>query len=138
MDVLERIEKLVEDAAGEIASSESLQKLEGLRIRYLGRKSGLTTILKGLGSLPADLRPEVGKRSNRAKMQIEGMLQERNRELADEIFSSLAEDEFVDITEPGRSHAVGHLHPITQMRFELEDIFTSMGFTIQTGPEVET
>jgi phenylalanyl-tRNA synthetase alpha chain len=138
MNVLERIEKLVDDAAGEIALSESLQNLEELRIRYLGRKSELTSILKGLGALPADLRPEVGKRSNRAKTRIEGMLLERNRELADGIFSSLAEDEFIDITEPGRSHAVGHLHPITQMRFELEDIFSSMGFTIQTGPEVET
>jgi phenylalanyl-tRNA synthetase alpha chain len=71
-------------------------------------------------------------------MRIEEMLQERNRELADEIFSSLGEEEFIDITEPGKSRPAGHLHPISQMRFELEDIFTSMGFTIQTGPEVET
>ena len=138
MDVLKRIDRLVEEAAGEISSIESLQKLEDLRVRYLGRKSELTSILKGLGSLPADLRPQVGKRSNSAKMHIEEMLQERNRELADEIFSSLGEEEFIDITEPGRSRPAGHLHPISQMRFELEDIFTSMGFTIQTGPEVET
>lgn len=138
MDVLKRIDELVEDAAGEISSIESLQKLEDLRVRYLGRRSELTSILKGLGSLSADLRPQVGKRSNSAKMRIEEMLQERNRELADEIFSSLGEEEFIDITEPGKSRPAGHLHPISQMRFELEDIFTSMGFTIQTGPEVET
>jgi len=138
MEVLERIEKLVQEARREIAASDSLQKLEELRIRYLGRKSEMTSILKGLGNLSADLRPTVGKKSNEAKVSIERLLEKKSQELADEIFNTLEDDEFVDITEPGTRRTVGHLHPITQMRMELEDIFTSMGFTIQTGPEVET
>ena len=138
MEVLKQIDKLVEEARRDIAAGDSLKKLEGLRIKYLGRKSEMMSILKELGSLSAELRPQVGKRSNEAKTTIEEMLQNRNEELADEIFNTLGQDEFVDITEPGTRYESGHLHPISQMRMELEDIFTSMGFTIQTGPEVET
>jgi phenylalanyl-tRNA synthetase alpha chain len=138
MEVLERINSLVNEAKDEIARSDSLRKLEDIRVRYLGRKSEMTSILKGLGRLPAELRPKVGKRSNEAKTQIEGMLARRNEELSDEIFDTIGETESVDVTEPGTPRKAGHLHPITQMRMELEKIFSSMGFSIQTGPEVET
>lgn len=138
MEVLKQIDKLVEEARKEIGAGDSLKRLEELRIKYLGRKSEMTSILKELGGLPAELRPQVGKKSNQAKTSIEHMLQTRNEELSDEIFNTIGEDEFVDITEPGTKYERGHLHPISQIRMELEDIFSSMGFTIQTGPEVET
>jgi phenylalanyl-tRNA synthetase alpha chain len=138
MEVLERIDALVGEAEREISTCKTLGQLEELRIKYLGRRSEMTAILKGLGNIDPDLRPGVGKRSNVAKQRIEQMLEGRNEELSDQIFNTLGQDEFVDITEPGTKRRAGHLHPITQLRMELEDIFTSMGFTLQTGPEVET
>jgi phenylalanyl-tRNA synthetase alpha chain len=138
MDVLQQLESLRERAEGEIARATSLKAAEELRVTYLGRKSEMTAILKNLGALSPELRPAVGKRSNQVKQDIERMLERRSRELADEIFTNLAETERIDVTEPGERGEAGHMHPISLMRMELEEIFTSMGFTLAAGPEVET
>jgi phenylalanyl-tRNA synthetase alpha chain len=138
MDILDRLDRLITSAETAIKKTESLKDLEQLRIKYLGRKSELVAILKGLGNLTPEMRPKVGKKSNIAKTKIENLLGRRNEELSDAIFDTLEVDEFVDITEPGVKKRAGHLHPITQMRMEVEDIFTSMGFMIASGPEIET
>ncbi len=138
MEVLSRLDQLVKEAAREIKNASSLHDAENLRIKYLGRKSELTSILKNLGKLEPDLRPRAGKASNEVKKKIEQLLLEKNETLADLIFTHIGQSERIDITQPGDVRERGHLHPITQMRIEVEDIFTSMGFTIATGPEVET
>lgn len=138
MDVLQRLESLRDKAEREIAQASSLKTTEELRVRFLGRKSEMTAILKNLGSLPPEQRPAVGKRSNQVKQAIERMLERRSGELAERIFTNLAETERIDVTEPGERGEAGHLHPLSLMRMELEEIFTSMGFTIAAGPEVET
>ena len=137
MEIIEKLEEVRKKAEIEINNADSLQLLEELRIKYLGRKSEITSILKGLGSLPAEQRPLVGKVSNEVKAQIDQYLSERNEDLSDEIFETIDVSEKIDITEPGIKKDIGHLHPITQIRMEIEDIFTSMGFTVATGPEVE-
>ncbi len=138
MEVLPRLDRLLKEAEQKIKSVSSLQEADGLRIKYLGRKSEMTSILKNLGRLEPDMRPKVGRASNEVKKKIEQLLAEKNEELSDEIFTLIGETERIDITEPGVMQARGHLHPITRIRIEIEDIFTSMGFTIATGPEVET
>jgi len=137
MEILKKIESALKAAETDIQRAGSLTDLEELRIRYLGRKSGIMTVLKGLGSLPPEERPHVGRLGNEVKEKIEHLLDSRNEELASTIFDQVGENEKVDITEPGIRHENGHLHPITRMRMEIEDIFSSMGFTIVTGPEVE-
>jgi len=137
MEIIEKLEEVRKKAELEINNADSLQLLEELRIKYLGRKSEITSILKGLGSLPAEQRPLVGKVSNEVKAQIDLYLSKRNEDLSDEIFETIDVSEKIDITEPGIKKDIGHLHPITQIRMEIEDIFTSMGFAVATGPEVE-
>lgn len=137
MEIIEKLEEGRKKAESEINNADSLQLLEELRIKYLGRKSEITSILKGLGSLPAEQRPLVGKVSNEVKAQIDQYLSKRNEDLSDKIFETIDVSEKIDITEPGIKKAIGHLHPITQICMEIEDIFTSMGFTVATGPEVE-
>lgn len=137
MGMIENLETVRKQAEKDIKNALSLKSLEDLRIKYLGRKSEITTILKGLGTLTPDERPLIGKVSNEVKSKIDVYLKKRNVELSDEIFTTIGQKEKIDITEPGIKKELGHLHPITQMRMEVEDIFTSMGFTIATGPEVE-
>ncbi len=89
----------------------------------------------GSGSLR--LRPKIGMRANEVKSNIDKILICREEELSNNIFNGLGDKEKIDITEPGIKNETGHLHPISQMRMEVEDIFSSMGFSIATGPEVE-
>jgi phenylalanyl-tRNA synthetase alpha chain len=137
MKLIQQLNEMKKEALQDIMAARSLNEVQDLRIKYLGRKSGIVSILKELGSLPKELRPEVGRVSNEIKNSIEAILSKRSEELSEDIFSGLAEKEKIDITEPGIKWERGTLHPITQLRMEVEDIFMSMGFTIATGPEIE-
>lgn len=137
MEITQQLKEIEKAALREIETSRSLKEVQDLRIRYLGRKSRITSILKELGSLPKEIRPEVGRVSNEIKRCIEDAIENRGEDLSEDIFSGLDEKEKIDITEPGIKVERGTLHPITQLRMELEDIFMSMGFTIATGPEIE-
>ncbi len=137
MDMLEKLDEILKSAERDLKKAESFDDLENIRVKYLGRKSEITSILKSLGNLPKDIRPSVGKRANEVKGIITSLIDKRNLELEDRIFKQLIISESIDVTEPGEKVLQGHLHPITQMRMEVEDIFTSMGFSIMSGPEIE-
>jgi len=138
MEIISRLDTFLKEAETEINNTASLKSVQELRIKYLGRKSGIVTILKGLGGISSDLRPKIGMRANEVKINIDKILVRREEELSNNIFNTLGDREKIDITEPGVKNETGHLHPISQMRMEVEDIFSSMGFTIATGPEVES
>ncbi len=137
MDVVSMLKKSLTEAQEAIQHTKDLDEIRELRVKYLGRKSKIASILKGLGTLSPEERPKVGKVSNEVKQKIDQALVKRSEELSDTLFETVGGREKIDITEPGEKTETGHLHPITQIRMELEDIFTSMGFTIATGPEVE-
>ncbi len=137
MEIMARLDAFLKEAETGIEHADSLKATEELRVKYLGRKSEITSILKRLVTLAPELRPEVGKAANEVKIKIEAILKDRIEELSNEIFDGIGRRERIDITEPGIKKETGHLHPITRMSMEIEDIFTSMGFTIATGPEVE-
>ena len=137
MDILEQLENILKKAIIDTDNAKSPDELEKLKVKYLGRKSEISSILKSLGSLSSDVRPKVGKKSNEVKKEITNYLEKRNHELLESIFNRLEDEEKIDITEPGEKTKLGHMHPITQMRIEVEDIFTSMGFSIMSGPEIE-
>lgn len=132
----EKIEKIKEDALAEIAAVESLEKAGELRIKYLGRKSEFTNILKSLKDMSGEERKTVGQLANSVKVEIENAFIEKEQELKKKSFDFAAEK--IDITMPAKKIDHGHLHPLSRIQYEIEDIFTSMGFEIADGPEVET
>jgi phenylalanyl-tRNA synthetase alpha chain len=107
-------------------------------VRFLGRKAPLTLLLRSIPELPVDERPEVGKVGNLVRRSLESSLDARKAELeAAELVAGLEKDR-VDVTLPGWTLPLGHLHLVTQTQREIEDIFVGMGYEIADGPEVET
>lgn len=132
----EKIEKIKEDALAEIGAVQSLAELNELRIKFLGRKSEFTSILKGLKDLTGEERRIVGQLANVTKNEIEEIFIQTEKTLKEKSFDFVAEK--IDVTIPAKKLRRGHLHPLTKIQNELEDIFTAMGFEIADGPEVET
>jgi phenylalanyl-tRNA synthetase alpha chain len=132
------LNKLRADAEAAIGAAGSAAELEELRVRYLGRKSELTRTLRSIGQLPPEQRGPVGKEANEVRRALEALLRERGEGLeASELDRRLAEDR-LDVTLPGDPPApVGHLHLVSQIRRQMEDIFVGLGFSVVEGPEVE-
>ncbi len=138
----EQLEELLTKAREEIAGINDDKDLESWRVCYLGRKSELTSILRGLANLSLEERKVVGARANEVKTMLAEVLQQKTEELkAATARKTLEVDDALlargDITLPGRPYPVGRLHPITQTLNEIGEIFTSMGFQVIEGPEVE-
>jgi phenylalanyl-tRNA synthetase alpha chain len=122
----------------ERASVADLRSLEELKNRYLSRKSGLLTLqLQNVRSVPAAERAEFGRVANEVKAKVEGALETLQQNIAHAGADATLERERLDVTLPGNRRRVGHRHPLTLARQEIEDIFTSMGYTVEDGPEVE-
>ncbi|PKL37191.1 MAG: phenylalanine--tRNA ligase subunit alpha [Spirochaetae bacterium HGW-Spirochaetae-1] len=137
-EALENIKKLTLER---IKTIGKLDELEAVRIEVLGRKGELTQILRSLGALSHELKAQIGKLSNEIKNELEKALDERKNQLSDATIDELLGKEWIDVTLNPRAAAqnnTGHLHPISQIQYEIEDIFTSMGFEILDGPEAET
>jgi phenylalanyl-tRNA synthetase alpha chain len=134
----ERVERLRAEAEAAIASAPSSDAVEELRVRYLGRKSELTEILRGIGELPAEQRGPVGSAANEARQALETALAARRDELeAAELESSLAEDR-IDVTLPGSPRrTAGAQSLLVRTQREIEDIFVGLGYRVLEGPEVE-
>jgi phenylalanyl-tRNA synthetase alpha chain len=122
----------------ERASVADLRSLEELKNRYLSRKSGLLTLqLQNVRSVPAGERAEFGRVANEVKAKLETELDTLQKSLAQGQADAALERERLDVTLPGNRRRIGHRHPLTLARQEIEDIFTSMGYTVEDGPEVE-
>jgi phenylalanyl-tRNA synthetase alpha chain len=132
------LEQLRREADAAIAGAGTVAELEELRVRYLGRKSQLTGVLRSIGELAPDQRGPVGKEANEVRQAVEALLAERGAALeAREIDERLGADR-IDVSLPGDPpRPAGHLHLITQIRREIEDIFVGLGFAVVEGPEVE-
>ena len=134
----EQLIGLKERALSEIKQSSSMEELDSLRVKYSGKKGELTAILKGMGKLSAEERPEMGKVANEVREAIETEINEKREEIKKiELEKRLAE-EVIDVTMPGKTFKVGKKHPITQIIDEVTEIFMGIGFSVAEGPEVET
>jgi len=111
--------------------------LEALRIRYLGKKGELTAVLRGMGKLTAEERPIVGQLANEVREAIETELTARAQAQKNAELERRLKAEKLDVTVPGTAPAVGHIHPLSLIQRDMEDIFIGMGFDIVEGPEVE-
>ena len=137
MDELTRIEELKTKAPKELAGVKGTRELEAWRVCYLGRKSQLSGVLRSLGSLPLATRKAVGARANEVKDELEAGFKRKEQTLLKKQPKVLAKGGTIDVTLPGRAPPVGRLHPVTQVLHEISDIFTSMGFKVVEGSEVE-
>jgi phenylalanyl-tRNA synthetase alpha chain len=137
-DAAGRLDELRREAEAAVRSARTSAELEELRVRYLGRRSELTGVLRGIGDLPPEQRGPVGGAANAVRSAVESRLAERTRELqAAELDERLGRDR-IDVTLPGDPPAApGRLHLITQTRREIEDVFVGLGFEVVEGPEVE-
>ena len=131
---VERIQTLFES---ELSSAGTLDALQGVRVRFLGKKGEVTSLLKRLGSLPAEERPEAGRVLNELRDLIEEALSRRTEECAGVQVAAREAVEWLDVTLPGRGRPWGAFHPVAQITQEAIDIFASMGFSVAYGPEVE-
>ena len=133
-EILE-LEKKVKE---ELKSIKSSEKLEELRVKYTGKKGLLVSVLKGLKDVAVEKRKEVGQRANNLRDFIENQIELKKEELKElEYERKIENSKHIDLTVPVDLE-IGSLHPITIVQRELEEIFTSMGFTVEDGNEVET
>jgi len=135
--MLQQLEELKLNALQKLGGITNLKELESWRVRYLGKKSELTKVLRSLGALPLEERKAVGARANEVKVYLENSLGQRGEALREMQLAATAKGEVIDITLPGYPFPIGRLHPITQTLHEISEIFVSMGFQVVEGPEVE-
>lgn len=131
---LESIRKSIEN---DIKNTKTNQDLENIRIKYLGKKGELTSILKQMGKLSAEERPIIGKLANEVRSSIEQKLKEQLKKIKSIENTKKLEAEKIDVTLPGKRRFLGHKHPLTTVLDEIKEIFLGMGFNIVEGPEVE-
>jgi phenylalanyl-tRNA synthetase alpha chain len=128
----------MQEAINEIQSASTLQALNDLRVKYLGKKGLITQQLKDLGTLSPDERRSVGQEINVQKQKIEAAIEARKSWLESEALKVKLLSERVDVTLPGLQYSTGGLHILTQVINRLVDVFRSMGYDVATGPELET
>jgi phenylalanyl-tRNA synthetase alpha chain len=131
------LQALVDTARAEIASCSSIEQLEQIRVRLLGKKGEITAQLKSLGSMDPEARKAAGAKINEAKDALTAALDARRAELENEQLAAQLASDTVDVTLPGRGQTLGGLHPVTRARRRIEQIFRGGGFTVADGPEIE-
>ena len=134
----DQIQQLQTDALARIRSAKDLEQLEAVRIEILGRKGPLSQFSKEFGKLTPEEKAAAGKALNAAKQAIESAFEARKQALSSDALSQRLREEWLDLTLSATGPRPGSLHPVTQVQREIEDLFTSLGFAVQDGPEVET
>ena len=120
-----------------ILDCDNAERLEALRVKYLGKKGELTAILRQMGGLSAEERPAMGQLANQLRSDIEAAIEKRKGELSSAMMEQKLKSEALDVTLPGEPVHLGHKHPMYNVLDQIKDIFVGMGFEIVDGPEVE-
>lgn len=136
--LLEQLQELRQEAERSLAEATTSEETQAWHSQYLGRKGEISNALRGLGKLPAEQRPVVGKAANQIKTALEAVLEERQQAIANAEIEAALSAEGVDVTLPGRPQNVGKLHPSNVTLREIYSIFGQMGFQVYDAPEVET
>ncbi|MBL4931076.1 phenylalanine--tRNA ligase subunit alpha [Clostridium paridis] len=133
----EKLVEIKEAALAELKNAKISSEVENLRVKFLGKKGELTSILRGMGGLSAEERPLIGKLANEVRAEIEAKLEEVTKVIKDKEKNEKIANEVIDITMPGKKNTIGKRHPLDLTLESMKEIFISMGFTIEDGPEVE-
>ena len=134
---MQSLENIKAEAVVAIEAASDIAGLEELRVSYLGKKGALTGLLKNLGQLSAEERPKAGAEINAVKQQLNDELNARKASLQGAALAAQLAEEAIDVTLPGRRAETGSLHPITRTIQRMEIFFSSMGFEVVEGPEIE-
>ncbi len=134
---MEEVPKLKDEFIKRVGQAETPDELHALRVGFLGKKGKVTRLLKSIGTLPADRRPEAGQSLNALREEMETLLKERKQSLEAKAFLEKERRESIDVTLPSRGRPWGGCHPVEQVTQEVVEIFASLGFTVAYGPEIE-
>lgn len=138
MSLKTQLEQIKMTAIKELEQAEDLKALDNLRVKFLGKKGELTSILKQMGGLTPEERPIIGAHANEIRVSLEDTLKQRTEELKSALLNERLEKESIDVTLPGKRNLTGHQHPLSIVQKEIEEIFLGMGFNVVEGPEVES
>lgn len=133
----EKLQAIREEAIRKMEESDALDKLNDIRVAYLGKKGKLTEVMKGMKDVAAEERPKVGQLVNDTRKAIEEKLDEVKRELVEAAREAKMKEEVIDVTLPAKKNNVGHRHPNTIALEDVENIFVGMGYEVVEGPEIE-
>ncbi|WP_418965416.1 phenylalanine--tRNA ligase subunit alpha [Cetobacterium sp.] len=132
-----KLNALRDDASLNIQKAETLQEIDEIRVKYLGKKGEFTEISKSMRDLSPEERPAFGQMVNDVKSVITTLIEEKTNEIKEKVKKEQLKSETLDISLPGREVSTGGLHPITETMNFLKNIFVEMGFDVAEGPEVE-
>lgn len=135
--MLDRLGEIRTRALDDLSRARNTSELQNWRVAYLGKKGPLTEALRELGRLSAEERPVVGQAANQVKRELESALEAREQHLRTLELGRALESEWLDVTLPGRPASVGRLHPTTQTVNQVVSVFSSLGYQVVEGPEVE-
>lgn len=138
MGLIEDLDALEARAKELIAAADDADKIEAARVALLGRKGEITQIMHMMGKVAPEERPVLGKRANELRRLAESLIEHASSNLKYKAMQNLMAAEAIDITLPGARPTIGHQHLINQIKEEMEDVFCSIGYTVESGPEVET
>ncbi|MBQ2016391.1 MAG: phenylalanine--tRNA ligase subunit alpha [Clostridia bacterium] len=133
----EQLEQIRAEAEAAMENAASLQELDAVRVKYLGKKGELTAVLKTMGKLSPEERPKVGQMANEVREVITAGIDRRNELLKAAQQELKLKAETIDVTLPGTKVEIGHRHPLSIVLDEVKEIFLGMGFEVVGGPEVE-
>ncbi len=134
----DKVDKLVREASEAMSAVSTSSELDEIRVRYLGKKGSVTTLLKSMGQLPPEDRPVAGKLVNKARKEVESSLKDRKVQIAESESARNQEEQKSDVTLPGIFYSRGHRHPVNLVMDEIIEIFLGMGFGVRRGSEIES
>ena len=135
---MDKFEELRQKVNKELSEIKSTRLLGDLKARFMGKNGEITALLRGMKDVPNNLKAEFGKKINDLKQDVESFIENRERILKEEELNKRYEEEAVDVTLPGKTCAVGGLHPLSIVKNQIIDAFTGLGFEIFEGPEIDT
>ncbi len=136
--MLEKLKGLESEARQRIEDTASLEDLQEVKIKFLGKKGALTILLRNLGDVVPEERPLVGREANHLRAQLEQAIARKESFLRDILKKGQWEKERIDVTMPGRPGQLGQKHPLTLVTEEIKEIFIGLGFQVAHGPDIET
>lgn len=133
----EQLNNIRVQAENELSAAQTIQELENIRVKFLGKKGELTSVLRGMGALSAEERPIIGQIANEVREALENKIEELKKDLLNRERDIKLAQEIIDVTIPGKRKALGKKHPLTIVLDEIKEVFIGMGYEIAEGPEVE-
>lgn len=133
----EKLKSIEENALKDLNEVKNKKEIEDIRVKYLGKKGKLTLILRDMGKLSPEERPIVGKSANELRKKLENLILQKSNKIKDIEKKMALKNETIDISLPGRKQIIGNEHPLALTLETINEIFISMGFTIEEGPEIE-